>query len=126
MWRVREPGRNQADEEAQKIDPLAPALASEVEEPSPGIVGSGSFFSHFWQLLRVKTLAVLIVMQIFAYFVLGVNTAFLPTYLQQKDTYGFSSGLAGLYSGGVIVLAGIAGMLAFRKRRMDAGQSDAA
>src|SRR5205807_1687119 len=52
---------------------------------------------------------VLIVMQIFAYFVLGVNVVFLPTYLQQKDTYGLTSGNAGLFSGAVIVLAGLAG-----------------
>jgi MFS family permease len=109
VWRVREPRRNQADEEAQENDPLVPALTPEEQEPVHGSIASGGFFAHFGQMLRIKTLAVLIVMQIFAYFVLGVNTAFLPTYLQQKDTFGLSSGLAGLYSGGVIVLAGIAG-----------------
>jgi sugar phosphate permease len=43
--------------------------------------------------------------------VLGVNITFLPTYLQQKDTFALSSGLAGLYSGGVIVLAGLVGTI---------------
>lgn len=67
--------------------------------------------SQFWTLLRIPTLFVLIIMQIFAYFVLGVNTAFLPTYLQQTDTFALSPKSAGLYSGSVIVLAGIAGMV---------------
>ncbi|MBV9228166.1 MAG: MFS transporter, partial [Chloroflexi bacterium] len=76
------------------------------------VVVPQNIFAQCSTLLRIKTMLVLIVMQIFAYFVLGVNTAFLPTYLQQKDTFGLSSGLAGLYSGGVIVLAGIAGTMA--------------
>ena len=40
--------------------------------------------------LAIKTLVVLIVMQIFAFFVLGVNVVYLPTYLQQQDTFKFS------------------------------------
>jgi MFS transporter, Spinster family, sphingosine-1-phosphate transporter len=105
-WRVREPRRNQADEEA--IDSSFHTLVhvSEVEEPPHAFMTPGSVFSQFWSLLRVKTLAVLIVMQVFAYFVLGVNTVFLPTYLQQKDIFGLTSGQAGLYTGVVIVLAG--------------------
>ncbi len=105
MWRVREPRRNQADEEAAELA----GPASELEETPHAVVMPRSALAQLGTLLRIKTMAVLIVMQIFAYFVLGVNTAFLPTYLQQKDTFGLSSGLAGLYSGGVIVLAGIAG-----------------
>jgi len=60
-------------------------------------------------LLGIRTLVVLIAMQSFAFFVLGVNTVFLPTYLQQKDTFALSSAQAGLFAGAVIVLAGMAG-----------------
>jgi sugar phosphate permease len=67
--------------------------------------------AQFTTLLRIKTLAVLILMQVFAYFVLGVNLVYLPTYLQQKDTFGFTSGQAGLFSGAIIVLAGMAGTI---------------
>ncbi len=62
-------------------------------------------------LLRVKTMLVLIVMQVFAFFVLGVSTTFLPTYMQQRDTFGFSSRNAGLYAGVIIVLAGLIGVI---------------
>src|SRR5436309_8510643 len=103
VWRVREPRRNQADEESVE------GHVTEVEEPAHTLNVSDNVFSQFSVLLRIKTLVVLIVMQIFAFFVLGVNVVFLPTYLQQKDTFGFTSGQAGLFSGAVIVLAGLAG-----------------
>ena len=51
-------------------------------------------------------------MQIFAFFVVSVNLTFLPTYLQQSDTFGFKSGQAGLFSGAIIALAGMAGTIA--------------
>jgi MFS family permease len=122
-WRVREPQRNQADkqelarENEQALhDDAIDAHASSASEPHSAADQPASWqasLRHFWaqglSLLRIKTLVVLIVMQIFAYFVLGVNTTFLPTYLQQKDTFALSSGIAGLYSGGVIVLAGLIG-----------------
>jgi len=108
IWRVREPRRNQADEEAGGLDPHSfgtPAIKvlPQASSEPPRV------FAQFWTLLRIKTLTVLIVMQIFAFFVLGVNVVFLPTYLQQKDTFGLSSGQAGLFAGAVIVLAGMAG-----------------
>jgi MFS family permease len=132
IWRVREPRRNQADEEAAALFTLAreplpdtqriPEARSEA--PAPTAITARAFIvlqritgetvlilKQFFSLLRVKTLTVLILMQIFAFFVLGVNTAFLPTYLQQKDTFGMSSQQAGLYSGVIIVLAGIAGTM---------------
>ncbi len=110
-WRLREPRRNQADEEAAAAELNAHSLAHapEVEEPTPVFASSTNIFAQFGSLLRIKTLVVLIVMQVFAFFVLGVNIVFLPTYLQQKDTFGLSSGVAGLFSGVVIVLAGTAG-----------------
>ncbi len=110
MWRVREPRRNQADEEAAVLEPSPMSNISEIEE-SPHVAVTSNVLSQFFTLLRIKTLSVLIVMQVFAYFVLGVNSVFLPTYLQQKDTFNLTSGLAGLYSGGIIVLAGLVGTM---------------
>lgn len=111
-WKLREPRRNQADEEeaafalsSNTLDAVSEA-AVVVETPA-----SANPFAQMRNLLRIKTLVVLIVMQIFAFFVLSVATTFLPTFLQQKDLYGLSSGFAGLFSGGVIVLAGLIGTI---------------
>ena len=113
MWRVREPRRNEADEEAETslAEVLKEPEVIEAEERTHTFVVPRGVFSQFFALLRVRTMVVLIVMQIFAFFVTGVSTTFLPTYMQQKDTFGLSSGLAGLYSGGIIVLAGVAGTI---------------
>ena len=108
-WRLREPRRNQADEEMAELDPQFLARGAEVKEPSQEV--PRNILSEFRALLRIKTLVVLIVMQIFAYFVLGVNVVFLPIYLQQKDTLNLDSSVAGIFSGGVIVVAGIAGVV---------------
>ena len=109
VWRVREPRRNQADEEAVELDPHSFGNVAEIEEPPHTVPVPAGLLAQLKSLLRIKTLVVLILMQIFAFFVLGVNVTFLPTYLQQKDTFGFTSGQAGLFSGLVIVLAGMAG-----------------
>jgi len=108
-WRLREPRRNEADEEEVALYPYTLGDVAEIEEPRPAIHVSSNVFSQFGMLLRIKTLVVLIIMQIFAFFVLGVNIVFLPTYLQQLDIFGLSSGQAGLFSGAVIVLAGLVG-----------------
>ncbi len=108
-WRLREPRRNEADEEEVALYPYTLGEVAEIEEPHPTIHVSSNVFSQFGMLLRIKTLVVLIVMQIFAFFVLGVNVVFLPTYLQQLDVFGLSSGQAGIFSGAVIVLAGLVG-----------------
>jgi len=125
-WKLREPRRNEADEEELALYPFTVGEVAEIEEPPhtiavseaarrQGSVARGTsaqlkvIFSDLGQLLHIKTLVVLIVMQIFAFFVLGVNVTFLPTYLQQKDIFGLSSGTAGLFSGGIIVLAGLIG-----------------
>jgi MFS transporter, Spinster family, sphingosine-1-phosphate transporter len=110
-WKLREPRHNEAEEAAIDLDPHSFGNATEIEEPPHTLPTSKGIFSQFRALLSIKTLIVLIVMQIFAYFVLGVNVVFLPTYLQQKDIFGLSSGQAGLFSGAVIVFAGIAGTL---------------
>ena len=108
-WKLREPRRNEADDEADAAEIAAgggeaPEASAEFTPPAPA-----NPLSQMGSLLRIKTLVVLIVMQIFAFFVLSVATTFLPTYLQQKDLFGLSSGFAGLFSGGVIVLAGLIG-----------------
>ncbi|GCE14073.1 spinster family MFS transporter [Tengunoibacter tsumagoiensis] len=103
-WRLREPRRNQADEEAT-LDVL-PA-----EQARPVHLTRSNVLLQMFSLLRIKTLVTLIFVQIFAFFVIGVTISFLPTYLQQKDTYGFTPGLAGLYSGGLLVIAGGIGAL---------------
>ncbi len=108
VWRVREPRRNQADEEDMGIYETRVAV-KEGQAAGHPIPVPTNVFAQFGALLRIRTLVVLILMQIFAYFVLTVNVLFLPTYLQQKDTFGLSSGSAGLFSGAVVVLAGMAG-----------------
>ncbi len=108
-WRLREPRRNEADEEEIALYPYTLGKMAEIEEPHQTIHISSNVLSQFGMLLCIKTLVVLIIMQIFAFFVLGVNVVFLPTYLQQLDIFGLSSGQAGLFSGAVIVLAGLVG-----------------
>ena len=108
VWRVREPRRNQADEEDMEIYE-ARATTKEAQGAEHPIRASTNVFAQFGALLRIRTLVVLILMQIFAFFVLTVNVVFLPTYMQQKDTFGLTSGQAGLFSGAVVVLAGMAG-----------------
>jgi MFS transporter, Spinster family, sphingosine-1-phosphate transporter len=110
-WRLREPRRNEADEEELALqDRFLPVEEIiEEEQTAHAVVVTPDVFKQFGSLLRIKTMVVLIVMQVFAYFVLGVNLVFLPTYLQQKDIFNFSPGQAGLFSGAVIVLAGMIG-----------------
>jgi MFS family permease len=110
-WRLREPRRNQADEEAIELDPHSPVNELEVEDPPHTLVVPKDIMSQFGLLLHIKTLVVLIGMQVFAFFVLGANVVYLPTYLQQRDTFNLSSAQAGIFSGAVIVIAGIAGLL---------------
>lgn len=108
-WKLREPRRNQADEEEIALNPSLLSEVAEIEEPPHTIHVTPTVLSQLATLLRIKTLVVLIIMQVFAFFVLGVNVVFLPTFLQQEDTFGLKSGQAGLFSGAVIVLAGMAG-----------------
>jgi MFS family permease len=78
------------------------------------LVVSSKAFVQSLKLLRIKTLSALVVMQIFAFFVLGVNVTFLPIYLQQVDIFhpALSQQEAGLISGVIIVFAGLTGALA--------------
>ncbi len=88
-WKLREPRHNEADEDEEMAG--TPAIADVVPVAPP----PANPFSQMRNLLRIKTLVVLIVMQIFAFFVLSVATVYLPTFLQQRDLYGLSSGFAG-------------------------------
>ncbi len=143
-WRLREPRRNEADEEEQVPHPIGtvpcacppdtphpvgavPCACPPEPSPSVGAVPSAcppdvqeiaahatiplatNMLLQLRYLLRIKTLVVLIIMQILAFFALGVTVVFLPTFLQQKDLYSLSSGLAGVFSGGIIVVAGSIG-----------------
>jgi MFS family permease len=108
-WRLREPRRNEADEEAAALDPSS--LLNEMTDTPHVVPVPSNIFAQLSSLLRIKTLVVLIVMQIFAFFSLGAAVAFLPTYLQQRDTLGLSSGFAGLLSGVVIVIGGGVGTI---------------
>jgi MFS family permease len=107
-WRLREPRRNQADSAADE-----PALGSE----QPLILKttdtslSKDVVSQFKSLLRIKTIIVLTIMQIFTFFVISGTVTYLSTFLQQKDGIGLSSSVAGIYAGFGLVLAGIAGAL---------------
>jgi len=108
-WRLREPRRNEADEEAAALDPSS--LLNEMADAPHVVLVPRNVFAQFGSLLRIKTLVVLIVMQIFAFFSQGAAVTFLPTYLQQRDTLGLSSSFAGLLSGVVIVLGGGVGTI---------------
>ena len=138
VWRLREPRRNQADEEVALIvdEATITSIGTEtriqtdhlsvphVAQPSTDLDTSVlpsrrkriALFMHQLLaegrlLLRIKTLVAMIIMQIFAFFVLGVTVTFLPAYMQQKDIFGLKPTIAGLYSGGIVVLAGIVGAI---------------
>ncbi|GCF07559.1 spinster family MFS transporter [Dictyobacter arantiisoli] len=111
-WRIREPRRNQADEEEDLLHGIE---ASAVITPPPAAIESGKWeqirgvLTQFRQLLHIKTIVILMIIQIFAFFVLSVNVTYLPLYLQQVDTFHLSQQFTGIYSGGVIVIAGLVG-----------------
>jgi MFS family permease len=73
------------------------------------------FARQLWQdlasLLRIRSLVVLIIVQIFAFYAQGASVTFLPIYLQQHDALGLTPGQAATLAGVVIVIAGIAGMI---------------
>ncbi len=110
-FRLREPRRNQADEEEIELDPHSIVNEVDIIDPPHTVVVPKNVFRQFGRLMQIRTLVVLIVMQIFAFFSQGAAVVFLPIYLQQKDTLGLSPGLASILSGGVVVIAGIVGLL---------------
>ncbi len=111
-WRLREPRRNQADEEVQ-----SEYRAGAVEGGESGPEGAASVipkrvFAQLRMLLRIRTMLVLIAIQVFSLFVISGTVTYLSIFLQQKDTLGMSSKEAGLYTGIGIVLAGAIGVIA--------------
>jgi MFS transporter, Spinster family, sphingosine-1-phosphate transporter len=108
VWYLREPRRNEADEE---LDAQALEDGSEMETSTHLSSFPKNVFSQFHSLLRIRTLLVLIVMQVFASFVVTGTVTYLSIFLQQKDTLGMSSAEAGLYTGLGLVLAGITGVI---------------
>lgn len=107
-WRMREPRRNEADEEA---DGASTPLERAAEIEANGLALPKNIFAQFGTLLRVKTLMVLTIMQVFTFFVISGTVTFLSIFLQQKDTLGLTSTQAGLYTGIGIVLAGCVGVI---------------
>ncbi|SRR5579883_179201 len=106
-WRIREPRRNQADaEEAAAAEAALEESAIEGELVVPRKV-----LSQLGAILRIKTVLAMITMQVFAYAVLAASITFLPTLLQQQDSFGLSSAKAGLFIGIGVAIAAIPGAL---------------
>ncbi|MBE3561421.1 MAG: MFS transporter [Ktedonobacteraceae bacterium] len=110
-WRMREPRRNQADEEAGEIEIISSQGNEESTTAAQVVATTRSRLGQVLGLFRIKTVVVLLIMQSLILFVLGANVALLPIYLQQKDLFGMTPGVAGIYSGVVIVVAGFVGTL---------------
>jgi MFS family permease len=107
-WKMREPRRNQADEEAGTALALP---VTEVDAVPATADLPRSPLSQFLLLLRIKTLVVIILMYTFTFFVISGTVTYLSIFLQQRDTFGLTSGQAGLFSGFGIVIAGTVGVL---------------
>jgi len=103
-WRLREPRRNQADEEAGED-----LVAAEGDEMAAPVIVPQKVLAQFGMLLRIKSLRVLIVMQIFSSFVSTASIVYLPTLFHQNDSFGLSLAAAGLFTGIGVALAGISG-----------------
>lgn len=108
IWRVREPRHNQADEEAADTN----FAEQSTSETHPDVSLPKNIRGQLKLLLKIRTLIVLIIVQACGFFAIGILAAFIPTYLQQKDAFGMSSGQAGLYTGLIVAVAGFAGVVA--------------
>jgi MFS family permease len=112
-WRLHEPHHNAADEEIQSQTPFEDISKDVSEAEALAYISSvpKNVFAQFHSLLRIKTLLVLIIMQVFTSFVITGTVIYLSIFLQQKDTLGMSSATAGLYTGIGLVLAGVTGVI---------------
>jgi MFS family permease len=116
-WQARIVQAQETDAEVgeQEIKPLAGAALT--TSSSPADDGQRPSFSwrrlgqDFSSLLRIRSLVVLTLVQIFAFYAQGASVTFLPVYLHQKDALGLTVGQAATLSGVVVVIAGIAGMI---------------
>lgn len=110
-WRLREPRRNQADEELEVLTGSTSLPETEVEAEVYLARKPRTVFAQFGLLMHNKTLVVLIIMQIFSFFVLSGTVTYLPIFMQQKDTFGLTSAQAALFTGFAVVLAASAGVI---------------
>lgn len=93
-WRMREPVRGSADG---------------WRHPAEGDAPVQLFGPQLRLLFGTRTVVVSILLQIFAFWVLGAAAYWLPVYLQRA--FGFKEGKAGTVSGAVLVVAGLIGVL---------------
>lgn len=110
-WRLREPQRNQADEALETLTSSSSLPEVELAAETYFAKKSRTVLAQFALLIRNKTLVVLIVMQIFAFFVLSGTVTYLPIFMQQKDTFGLTSAQAAFFTGFAVVLAASAGVI---------------
>ncbi|MBX5457853.1 MAG: MFS transporter [Thermogemmatispora sp.] len=116
-WQARIAQTQETDAEVgeQEITPLAEAALA---APSPP-ANEGQRLPFSWRrlgrdftsLLRIRSLVVLTLVQVFAFYAQGASVTFLPVYLHQKDALGLTVGQAATLSGVVVVIAGIAGLI---------------
>ncbi len=104
---MREPRRNEADEETWASDAARAPHGVSTTPESVQVRKALPLYS----LLRVKSFIVLTVVWLFTSFNVGASATYLPTLLQQNDTFGFSSGVAALYTGIGFAVAGIIGVV---------------
>lgn len=107
VWRMREPRRNEADEE-NWATATAPAPHGVTLTPTSASIRKTP---PLHSLLRVKSFVALTVVWLFTSFNTGASATYLPTLLQQNDTFAFSSGVAALYTGIGFAVAGITGVV---------------
>ncbi len=104
---MREPRRNEADEETSATDAASAPHGVSTTPVSVLVQKAPSLYS----LLRVKSFVILTLVWLFTSFNVGASATYLPTLLQQNDTFGFSSGVAALYTGVGFAVAGIIGVV---------------
>ena len=110
-WRLREPRRNQADEDAEPLSSHASFQEAETAGETYLVEKPRTVLAQYKMLLQNKTLLSLIVMQIFSLFVLGGTVTYLSIFMQQKDTFGLTSAQAAYFTGFVVVLAASGGVI---------------
>jgi sugar phosphate permease len=89
----------------------AASSAAPAEEGLSFSVPGRQLWRDFTSLLRIRSLVVLTLIQVFAFYAQGASVTFLPIYLHQKDTLGLTVAQSATLSGVVVVIAGIAGMI---------------
>lgn len=110
-WRLREPRRNEADEDMEPLSSYTSSQEAEVAGETYLVEKPRTVMAQYRMLLRNKTLLALIVMQIFSLFVLGGTVTYLSIFMQQKDTFGLTSAQAAYFTGFVVVLAASGGVI---------------